>query len=94
MAKATTYQPRSVEAMQLTFDPSQEEGKRSNGPEIAEWCGGTFTTVQRDGQPVPQVVVNASTGTRVANVGDYVVEVGEDNYTVMSEKEFEQKYEK
>lgn len=86
------YDVRSVKAEQLTFDPSKEEGKRTNAGQLAEWCGGTSTTVVRDGNTVPQVVVNTRSGTRVANVGDYVVELNDDNFTVMSERDFEQTY--
>lgn len=94
------YNLRSVKAEQLTFDPSKEKGddeekdNRTNADELAEWSGGEVTWVERQGNTVPQVVLTSRTGTRVANVGDYVVEVNEGEFTVQSERDFESKYEK
>lgn len=94
------YSIRAVKADQLTFDPDKEKGNtegkdnRTNAEELAEWSGGSVEWVTRDGNTVPQVVISSRTGTRVANVGDYVVELSENNFTVMSEAEFERTYEK
>ena len=87
------YSLRSVKAEQLTFDASKEQDdkKRTNAEELAEWSGGEVAWVDRNGT-VPQVVLTARTGTRVANVGDYVVELSEGNFTVMSSDEFERTY--
>lgn len=80
----TKYSLRSVEAQQLTQD-----GDKNNAGEIADWSGG-YVDQSSDGKP--QVVVNSRTGVRVAEVGDYVVELSEGNFTVMRESEFDEKY--
>ena len=91
------YSLRSVSAEQVKFDPSKEKGndendRRTNADELAEWYGGEVAWVERDGNTVPQVVISSRTGTRVANVDDYVVELSENNFTVMSKAEFERTY--
>lgn len=88
---------RAVKAEQLTFDPEKDQGKgdtdkRTNAEALAEWSGGNVEWVDRQGNQVPQVVLTARTGTRVANVDDYVVELSEGNFTVMSKDEFERTY--
>lgn len=83
------YNPRSVTADQLEV---KDDGN-SNAEKIAEWCGGTATTVTNaSGQEVPQVVVDTRTGTKVANLSDYVVELSDGNFTVLSERDFDEKY--
>jgi hypothetical protein len=96
MARSTgkSYSLRSVKAEQLTFDPSKpvgedDKGSNTNADELAEWSGGT---VSADANGQPQVVVNSREGTRVANVGDYVVELSENNFTVMTERDFAAAY--
>ena len=91
------YSLRSVKAEQLTFDPEKDQGKgdtdkRTNAEALAEWSGGRVEWVARGDGSAPQVVLNSRTGTRVANVDDYVVELSEDNFTVMSKDEFERTY--
>jgi len=92
------YNLRSVKAEQVKFDASKEKGdkegqdNRTNADELAEWSGGRVEWVERGGNTVPQVVLTARTGTRVANVDDFVVELSEGNFTVMSKDEFERTY--
>lgn len=92
------YNLRSVKAEQVKFDASKEKGdeegkdNRTNADELAEWSGGRVEWVERNGNTVPQVVLTARTGTRVANVDDFVVELSEGNFTVMSKDEFERTY--
>ncbi len=88
-----TYSLRSVKAEQLTFDaakPVDPEGKDSNtnAQALADWAGGYVDS--HNGQP--QVVVTSRTGAKVANVGDYVVELSPGNFTVMSERDFSEVY--
>jgi len=91
------YSLRSVQAEQLKFDPEKERGdgdndKRTNADELAEWSNGSVEWVARGDNTVPQVVLTARTGTRVANVDDYVVELSEGSFTVMNKDEFERTY--
>jgi hypothetical protein len=91
------YSLRSVQAEQLKFDPEKEKGdgdndKRTNADELAEWSSGRVEWVNRQGEEVPQVVLTARTGTRVANVDDYVIELSEGSFTVMNKDEFERTY--
>lgn len=89
---------RAVKAEQVKFDSSKERGddpdndKRTNADELAKWSGGSVEWVDRNDSTVPQVVLSSRTGTRVANVDDYVVELSESNFTVMSKDEFERTY--
>lgn len=83
------YNPRSVTAEQLEV---KDDGS-SNAGKIAEWSGGTETSVTNaSGQTVPQVVVDSRTGPKVANLGDFVVELSEGNVTVLSERDFDERY--
>jgi len=88
------YNLRSVKAEQLNFDADKKEddAKRTNAEELAEWSGGSVEWVAKGDGTAPQVVLNSRTGTRVANVSDYVIELSENNFTVMTEAEFERTY--
>lgn len=88
---ATQYKVRNVEAMQL--EGNDGNGKGNNAGEVKEWSGGRESwTPGANGQLQPQIVVETRQGTRVANVGDYVVKRGTELFVVRA-KEFEAKYE-
>lgn len=85
------YQYKQVEARQLTAGDGDTE---SNSGELAEWSGGSESwTPDGKGGMKPQLVLNTRQGTRVANVGDYVVQSGEKNFYVMPQRDFEDTYE-
>jgi len=85
------YQLKKLEARQLTATEGDNE---TNSGELAEWSGGEETwSPDGEGGLKPQIVLNTRTGTRVANVGDYVVQLSEKNFTVIAQKEFEEQYE-
>jgi hypothetical protein len=87
------YSLRSVKAEQLTFDPSKpvnpdSKATNTNAQTLADWAGGYVDS--HNGQP--QVVVTSRLGAKVANVGDYVVELSPGNFTVMTERDFSEVY--
>lgn len=89
------YKVKTVEAEALEFDPekAEDDNGRTNADELAELCGGRVYWVERDGNTVPQVAFPAKSGTKVANVGDYLVKLNENEFTSMTAKDFEAKYE-
>lgn len=87
-----TYRLKTVEAEQLTFNPENEDDK-TNADDLAEWSGGRQVWAPVNGQLQPQLVFETREGTRVANVGDYVVKTGDDSFTRVTQKDFESTYE-
>lgn len=97
---AKTYKLRDVEAEQLTFDqekdaPENDDAKdeRTNATELADWCNGREAWVPNNhGVLVPQVVFEDRSGTRVVNVDDWLVKLNDNEFDVMTDRNFRGKY--
>lgn len=88
-----TYKVKNVEAMQLRGEDN-DAGEGDNAGEVKEWCGGRESWIPAgNGRLQPQIVLETREGTRVANVGDYIVKLSDRDFTVLREREFEAKYE-